>query len=145
MKREPSTVSTYLGNGHFPLSFSSSTYFTRTSLNLWRRDVTASLVVTCVESDGAKALQVESGAVKPLLVSKVFLDDPFSAKILFLYNLTLYPPQSSTNNESGIQDTIIKSLKYTYIRISLILPSIPSLYIYCFQQFAFIFHNRQKM
>ncbi|MPC32686.1 hypothetical protein E2C01_026011 [Portunus trituberculatus] len=70
---------TNLGKGHFPLSFSSSTYLTRTSLNLWRSEVTASLVVTCVESDCAKEL-VESCAVNPLLVSKDFLDEPLSAK-----------------------------------------------------------------
>lgn len=52
--------------------------------------MTASLVVTCVESDGTKELPVASDAVNPLLVSNDFLDDPFSAMILFLYILTLY-------------------------------------------------------
>lgn len=42
--------------------------------------MTASLVVTCVESDDIKELLVESGAVNPLLVSRDFLEDPFSAK-----------------------------------------------------------------
>lgn len=37
----------YLGRGHLPLSLSSSTYLTSTSLKRCRSEVTASLVVTC--------------------------------------------------------------------------------------------------
>lgn len=63
--------------------------------------MTASLVVTCVESECVKELQVESGAAIPLLVSKDFLADPFSERyfytdLLFTYQVLPYMMMAAT-------------------------------------------------